>query len=382
VGIKESFRILSGCSRSGLVSLELRKQEPTGRILILRAVCLWLAIALGFLIPPTRTNSQSGRQKTPTPSPTPYSGARPRQASKSRPPSPPPGTAQNSEPNQNDADDVVKVVSSLVPVPTSVVDARGVAVTTLKLEDFELSVDGQPNPISEISRADTPVRMAMLFDNSGSQIESREFEKHAAVRFFHNVLRPIDQAAIFAVSTDVTLVEPLTSDARRLELTIDSFGKPEGATSLFDAIIQAGDYLKPYLGRRVIVIVSDGEDTTSRADFDATMQKALSDDCQVYVVQTGLYENANLRALAAERRMQEFAVQTGGAVYIPKSVGDLDEAFAQIAADLAQQYILSYYPAQDKRDGKYHIIAVRVKNKPGARVRARKGFMVKDRDRV
>jgi len=222
----------------------------------------------------------------------------------------------------------------------------------------------------------------MLFDNSGSLSEFREFEKRAAIRFFRNVLRPVDQAAVFSVSTDVTLAEPLTNDARRLESTIAGFGKPEGATSLFDAIIQAGAYLKPYPGRRIIVIVSDGEDTTSRADFDTTLQRTLADDCQIYVVQTGLYENANVRALAAERRMEEFASQTGGAAYIPRSAEDLDSAFAQIAADLAQQYILSYYPAADKRDGHYHVIAVSVKTRSNTRVRARKGFLVKTHDRV
>ena len=274
------------------------------------------------------------------------------------------------------------MTSNLVPVPATVVDARGVAVTNLKLEDFELRVDGQPNAISEVSRAETPVRMAMLFDNSGSLSLSREFEKHAAIRFFRNVLRPVDQAAVFSVSTDVVLAEPLTNDSRRLEFTVESFGKPDGGTSLFDAIIAAGAYLRPYGGRRVVVIVSDGEDTTSRADFDTTVQHALADDCQIYVVQTGLYESANLRALAAERRMQEFAAQTGGAVYISRSIADLDNAFAQIAADLAQQYILSYYPAADKRDGRYHLIAVRIKTQPNARVRARKGFLVKSRERV
>ncbi|PYS32722.1 MAG: hypothetical protein DMF75_11275, partial [Acidobacteria bacterium] len=92
--------------------------------------------------------------------------------------------------------------------------------------------------------------------------------------------------------------------------------------------------------------------------------------------------NANVRALAAERRMEEFASQTGGAAYIPRSVEDLDNAFAQIAADMAQQYILSYYPAADKWDGHHHVIAVSVKTRPNARVRARKGFVVKTRDRV
>jgi Ca-activated chloride channel family protein len=344
-------------------------------------------IALSFLIAasPLLTHSQSGRQKSPTPSPSPTGNTRPRQTSKPRSQQTPTQASAKSDANQkdtNDSDEVVRVTSNLVAVPATVVDSRGVAVTNLKLEDFELQVDGQPNTISEISRAETPVRMAMLFDNSGSLSESRDFEKRAAIKFFRNVLRPVDQAAVFSVSTDVVLAEPLTNDARRLELTIDSFGKPEGATSLFDGIIKAGAYLHPYPGRRVIVIVSDGEDTTSRADFDTTMQRALADDCQIYVVQTGLYESANLRALAAERRMQEFSAQTGGAVYIPKSADDLDYAFAQIAADLAQQYILSYYPAEDKRDGKYHLIAIRVKTKPAARVRARKGFLVKVRDRV
>ena len=343
-----------------------------------------LIIASAVFITPFVIHSQSGRQKTANTNTAANSNTRPRQATKTPTP---PGVNQNSksdkkEASSDDSPEIVRVTSNLVAVPATVVDIQGIAVTNLKLEDFELRVDGQPNTISEVSRADTPVRMAMLFDNSGSLSESRDFEKRAAIKFFRNVLRPVDQAAVFSVSTDVTLAEPLTSDARRLELTIDGFGKPEGATSLFDAVIQAGTYLRPYPGRRVIVIVSDGVDTTSRADFDTTIQRALADDCQIYVVQTGLYENANVRALAAERRMQEFAAQTGGAVYIPKSAEDLDDAFAQIAADLAQQYILSYYPAQDKRDGKYHLIAVRVKTRPNARIRARKGFVVKAHDRV
>ena len=278
----------------------------------------------------------------------------------------------------------MRVTSNLVPVPATVVDSRGVALTNLKLEDFELRIDGQPNPISDISRAETPVRMAMLFDNSGSLSESRDFEKHAAIRFFRNVMRPSDQAAVYSVSTNVELAQPMTNDVGRLEQTIESFGRPEGATSLYDAMFDALAYLKPFVGRRVIVIVSDGRDTTSRYDhdFDNTLQKLLADEAQVYVVQTGTYDNANVRDLAAERRMQEFAAQTGGAAYIPKSVGDLDDAFAQISADLAQQYVLSYYPAADKRDGRYHVIAVRVKSKPNARVRARKGFLVKLHDRV
>lgn len=284
--------------------------------------------------------------------------------------------------NATAADDVVRVSSHLVPVPTTVLDSRGAALTNLKLEDFELVVDGEPKAISDMYRAETPVRMAMLFDNSGSLDKEREFEKRAAMRFFGRVMRPADQAAIYSVSTNVLLSQSMTGDVARLQQTIELFGKPEGATSLYDGIFMALTDLKPYAGRRIIVIVSDGRDTTSRDDhdFEATLQKLSSDECQVYVVQTGLYENANVRDLTAERRMQAMASQTGGEAYIPKSVGDLDNVFTQIAADLAQQYILSYYPAADKRDGKYHQITVRIKVKDATRVRARKGFLVRTRD--
>ena len=331
-------------------------------------------------------HSQSGRQKNTNakPSPTPAS-ARPRQTTKSLPPPPVmPQKSANSNSNDgvNSPDDVVRVASHLVPVPTTVLDSHGAAIINLKLEDFDLVVDGETKPISEIYRAETPVRMAMLFDNSGSLDTSREFEKRAAERFFRSVLRPVDQAAIYSVSTNVELSQPMTNDASVLGHTIEMFGKPEGATSLYDGIFTALTYLKPYAGRRIIVIVSDGRDTTSREDhdFDATLQRLSSDECQVYVVQTGLYDNANVRDLTAERRMQAFAAQTGGESYVPRTVRDLDKTFAQISADLAQQYILSYYPAVDKRDGKYHQITVRIKNKDATRVRARKGFLVKTRD--
>jgi VWFA-related protein len=346
-----------------------------------------LLLAIGWsCVVINSAHSQSGRQKNMNakPSATPASD-RPLQTTKTMPPPPVmPQKSTNTDSNNGTTspDDVVRVASHLVPVPTTVLDAHGAAIITLKLEDFELVVDGETKPISEIYRAETPVRMAMLFDNSGSLDSSREFEKRAAMHFFRRVLRPVDQAAIYSVSTNVELSQPMTKDVSVLERTIEMFGKPEGATSLYDGIFAALTYLKPYSGRRVIVIVSDGRDTTSREDhdFDATLQRLSSDECQVYVVQTGLYDNANVRDLTAERRMQAFATQTGGESYVPRTVGDLDKTFSQIAADLAQQYILSYYPAVDKRDGKYHQITVRIKNKDANRVRARKGFLVKTRD--
>jgi Ca-activated chloride channel family protein len=336
------------------------------------------SIAISILIISLLTFSpalpQSGRTRDPVKTPKPAPGpigdpTRPGASVKL------PTTKPNSD--EIDPNDVVHISSTLVPIPVSVVDTRGRAVVNLQLEDFELKVDGLPSPLSELTRSETSVKLALLFDNSGSLDFAREFEKHAAMRFFRKVLRAKDEAAIYSIATDSYLAQALTSDVARLEQTIATFGKPEGGTALFDAIVEASRYLHPYSGRRVIVIVSDGIETTSRnSEFEAVVQHVLADDCQVYVVQTGLYEGANLRALAAERRMEQLTEQTGGAVYLPKSIPDLDLAFDQIAADLSQQYVLSYYPIPEHRDGRVHVIDLKIKARNDVRLRARKGYYV------
>ncbi|MCM3902138.1 MAG: VWA domain-containing protein [Pyrinomonadaceae bacterium] len=328
-------------------------------------------------------NAQSGRQKDPKPKSKPTQGpiAQPNRPPTSQKSPAPIATAstQSETGDHVDPADVVRVSSNLVPIPASVIDTKGQAISGLKLEDFELWVDGQLRSISDITRSELPVRLAMLFDNSGSLDSAREFEKRAAMHFFRRVMRPSDGAAIFSVETDSYLAQPMTSDPGRLEATISSFGKPEGGTSLFDAIIDAAAYLRPYQGRRVVLIVSDGIETTSEADFETTLRRVLSDDCQVFVVQTGLYEGANLRALAAERRMEQLAVQTGGAAFIPRTTSDLETVFKQIAADLAQQYVLSYYQSDAQRDGRYHVIDLQVKSRKDVRVRARKVYYSRKR---
>jgi Ca-activated chloride channel homolog len=326
---------------------------------------------------------QSGRNKEQKPAssqgkpktrPGPIADPRP----SSSPTAPNPQAPSKDSPSESsgevDQSDIIRVSSNLVPIPASVVDAKGFAITSLRLEDFELRIDGQLKAISDLTRAETSVRLVMLFDNSGSLDLAREFEKQAAMHFFRTVLRPSDEAAIYSVETESYLAQPLTKDIGLLQQTIASFGKPEGATSLFDAIIEASRYLRPYTGRRVLVIVSDGIETMRENDFGITLQEALANDCQIFVVQTGLYDGANLRALAAERRMEQFASQTGGAVYIPKTHNDVDTAFQQIAADLAQQYVLSYYPGDERRDGRFHLIDLRVRARKDVRVRARKGY--------
>lgn len=292
-----------------------------------------------------------------------------------------------STPKPADDDDIIKVDSTLVPIPVSVTDAQGRSMTTLKLEDFELEIDGKPAEISELSRSQSPVRLALLFDNSSSVLQAREFEKRAAVKFLKQVIRPDkDLAALFSVATVSRLEQPLTRDISQIVRSIDAFPVPEGATALLDGVITAANYLKSVEGRRVIVIVSDGEDTLSDSTFENTVKAAQSANCQIYVVKTKDFENykqtgirggnANIRALTAERRMQELASQTGGAVYSPIDEKELELSFNRISAELSDQYILSYYPSETSTGGQFRNIALRVKTRENLTVRARKGYYI------
>lgn len=360
----------------------------------LRALLCGVLLAFTFLGSLSNLHAQSGRIKSkqqppstsatrpkvvdnPTPTPTPAKTPAPAAASTEKAVTNTSSTASDipADGEEVDPEDIVRVDANLVTIPASVVDSQGKAVTDLVLEDFELRVEGQPRQLSELSRAETPVRLVLLFDNSMSLREDREFEKQAAVKFLRRVMRPIDQGAIYSIYTYPILAQGFTSDVNTLVRTIERFPAPEdGATALFDTIAKAADYLRPYEGRKVIVIVSDGADTLSELDFDTSLQRALLAECQIYAVQTGQSENANLYNLAASRRLQEYAAQTGGAVYVPKGSNDLDTAFAQISADLSQQYVLSYYPSDDKRDGRFRTISLKIARKPNMRVRARKGY--------
>jgi Ca-activated chloride channel family protein len=332
--------------------------------------------------------AQSGRVKpseTPTPGPTPkrigvYTPTETVIPTITPTPTPTPVT--------NDDPDTIRVNSGLVPIPISVFDARGRAILDLKLEDFQLKINDMDAEIGEVSRAEAPVRLALLFDNSSSVTIAREFEKKAAIRFFRRVMRPEkDLVALFSVATVARLEQPFTTNIEALISAIEGFSQPEGATALLDGIVEASKFLGEATGRRVIVIVSDGDDTISDTSFENTIKALQIANVQVYIVKTTDFENskrtgarrgsANLRQLAAERRMQEIAKQTGGTVWSPLDEDELDLAFDQISAELAQQYVLSYYPEPepDKR-GEFRSIAVTVKSRPATTIRTRKGYYV------
>jgi VWFA-related protein len=154
-------------------------------------------------------------------------------------------------------------------------------------------------------------------------------------------------------------------------------------------MIEVATYLKSASGRRVLVVMSDGEDTYSEltTTLEGVIKSLLVNDVQVYIVKTKDFENfkrtgirggnANTRALTAERRMIEIAAQTGGAVFSPIDEPEMKDAFDRISAELSQQYVLSYYPEDDAaKRGEFRSIALSIKDKPGLTPRTRKGYYV------
>lgn len=362
----------------------------------LAAAAATLLCLLALLAPAAGSRAQSGRNRTPQPTqtgknpevtrpaPTPAEGPIAEPEAPTKPPAviprstkrPPPARTKGGDGGGEAAGDeeVIRVSTSLVPLPAAVTDAEGRAVTGLRLEDFELLVDGAPRPLAELSRAETPANIVLLFDNSYSLNATREFQKAAAARFLRTVLRPVDRAAVYSISTAPELIRGLTGDAGALARTVENFPKPRGATALFDAIAEAAAYVGSEPGRNVFVVVSDGTDTVSELDFDAALSAVLRNHVQVYVLRIGHSDNANLRDLAGERRFQEFAAQTGGEVFVPRTREDFRTAFTRIATDLAEQYVLSYYPAPADRAARFRAFTLRVKDRPALRVRTRKGF--------
>jgi Ca-activated chloride channel homolog len=353
------------------------------------SLALFLAVVT-FVFTPLRTVfSQSGRGQQPEP--------KKQTPDKPKPPGPLPKIREpENPPRQRDkggkeSEETIRINSDLVNVVVTVAGRPSSASLDLKPEDFEILEDGAPQEISNFSRnADQPLKLVMLFDTSLSVAQALNFERLAASRFFGRVIHPQDRAAVFSVSTDVVVLQEFTT---KVPLLVDAIRQLRalGATSLYDGVYLAADYVEKAQGRRVIVIVSDGGDTTSNKSLLEALAQAQESDAVIFAVFTGNpWPSQNLRDLAAERALETLTGETGGEVLKPKlplgkngsrygeetddlSLKELDQAFDNLAQQLRTQYVLGFYSTNEKRDGSFRRLSVRIK-KPGYTARARTGY--------
>jgi Ca-activated chloride channel family protein len=315
--------------------------------------------------PPPRQPSMSQHQgQKPAPAP-PAQDTRPRRVAE--------------EPPQDDSP--IKLSADLVTVITSVTDAAGNQINDLTQSDFEIFEDNAPQDVAGFYReGQIPLRLIFLFDTSSSIRHRFDFEQRAAAQFFRQVMRPGDQGAILSVSTDTKLEAQFTSDIDKLVNTLANL-KPEGATSLYGAMIEAAKYIRPAEGRHVMVVLSDGTDTSSSATLAQALTEVQKSDAVIYAVHsTGIAPSANVQDLAGEFVLKAMCEDTGGRAFFPpiyqeqkKEARDLDEIYRRVAAEVRAQFVLTYYSKSGGRANTFKSIRVAVK-RPGLQVRARRGY--------
>jgi Ca-activated chloride channel family protein len=279
-----------------------------------------------------------------------------------------------------EAGETIKIDSSLVEVPVSVTDAAGRPVRNLTAGDFLLEENGRLQQIVSLGDPGaTRVEIALLFDITASVYDLFNFERQAALRFLQEALKPRDAVSIFTIGIRPRLIRSRAvgiDKAIRAAMTIEPTKEP---TAFFDAVAEAARYLNRTAApgaKRVVVVISDGEDMLSANHTVGDALKELQrSDCLFYSINpSGPSIRLNRISLRAQDDLISLASATGGAAFLPESIKDLDEAFGHIVSDLRAQYLLGYYSTAERADGRFRRINVRMPRRPDLRLRARQGY--------
>ncbi len=276
--------------------------------------------------------------------------------------------------------ETIRIKSNLVAVPVSVTNVDGQVVRNLAVEDFQLDEEGQPQQLQNLGEpGKTPLELALLFDVSRSVRNRFDFEREAAGRFLRAVLKQGDSISVFAIGTGPRLAIDRTDNAEKAIKGTMSIEPTDDSTAFFDTIVKAARYLTDNANpgtRRVIVVISDGEDTNSeRFRLADSSRELLRGNSLFYAINpSGPSIRLNKISMKGHQGMERLAKDTGGLAFLPDKLEDLPQVFAQIAAELQAQYLLGYYSTNERNDGNFRRIAVRVPKRPELRIRAREGY--------
>jgi VWFA-related protein len=344
-----------------------RQKESRSPLLLLLVLLLIVGGVTGHSFAKDQT-SNSARSVNPSPSPS---------------PSPRP-----TDEVPQDSDEVVKVETNLTNLFFTAADRSRRFVNTLKAEDIRVLEDGQPQEIFTFQQnIDLPLSIAILIDTSISEERTLPDEKIAARAFLEAVIRSAkDEAAILSFTGETTLEQGFTGSIPRLSRAIDrvEFVPPSGyvgggvivngtppisgtnqslagSTAIWDAVWATSEELVSTSAehtRRAIILLTDGEDTSSHMKMHEAIERAQKADAFIYAIGIGDRYIANVD----ESSLRKIAEQTGGRAYFPKREQDLRDAFAQIQRDLREQYLVAYSPSNKSRDGSYRRIEIQLVN--------------------
>ncbi len=304
------------------------------------------------------------------------------QARRPQPQATPPAT-----PQEVSQDDVVRVDTELVTLTATVTDQRGRYIANLKQSDFTVYEDGVKQELGYFNTGDrVPVSLGIIFDTSGSMVDKIEGVRDAVEHFVKSVSTG-DEIFLIRFSEDAELVQDFTDDRRRILRAVERL-EPQGSTALYDAIflglqrVTGGKHRK-----RALLLITDGNDTSSSVKRDTALTLARKSEVTIYALGIGHGERGSfghdqhgsqIKDTVDMRVLRAFAEPTGGAAYLLENAHQggrdlVDEAAAQVAAELKQQYTLGYYPSNKRKDDSFRQIKIELPDK-SLRVRTKRGY--------
>jgi VWFA-related protein len=275
------------------------------------------------------------------------------------------------------ADPALVVDVDLVSLLFAVTDEDDRFLTGLGREDFEVFEDGARQEIRDFdAETDLPLTVAVIIDVSGSIREQLRFEQESAIEFFYSTIEPSrDKGMLVTFDSAVEVLEEFTNQPDQLAEAVTRI-RAGGGTALYDALFMAiGDRMAAEEGRRVVILISDGDDNASRVSLTETLELAQRNDVAIYAIST----NGTTRGRRSDdqkrgdRTLETFADETGGRAYFPFQLTDLAVNFREISEELRSQYVLTYVPTNTLRDGTYRRIEIRPRE-GDYQVKVRRGY--------
>lgn len=274
-------------------------------------------------------------------------------------------TAQEPQP-------VFKSSVRTVPIYATVVDAGGRLVPDLAQTDFSILDNGKPTDVSLFSNESQPFTAVVMLDTSASMTANLKLLNRAAEQFLLRLL-PVDKAQVGAFNDKIQLSGTFTNNRDELigDLNDLYFGNP---TRLNDGIGAGLDALRGIEGRRVVLVFTDGDDTSSRTSFKTVLERARDEEVMVYSIglESEYFNGVHVVRSKPSRDLRKISDETGGGYFELAKTADLAPTFTRVAQELRSQYLIGFAPSA--LDGKVHKLDVKV-DKPGMTVRARRSYL-------
>lgn len=254
-------------------------------------------------------------------------------------------------------------------------------VTDLAQADFEVYEDGAKQDVTLFNRSNSPIALSLLMDSSASMQDKLETAQEAAVGFARK-LRPQDLAEVIDFDSRATITQAFTSDTAKLERAI-RMASAGGPTSMYQALyiamsefkkLKKTDVSSDDIRRQAVVLLSDGVDTSSLFSFDDILDIVKRSETAVYTIGLRSSEDIASKGFSgADFELRQLAQQTGGRAFFPRQIADLAAVYSEIADELSSQYTLGYTSRNQRRDGTWRRIIVRI-NRPNTALRTKQGY--------